>query len=77
MGMCQLHDMCSELVAEGVAGVDSIGGSAGAAFREAAISAFRAGRTALLLTTDLLARGIDFVDVATGELLLLGLERVS
>lgn len=45
--------------------VDSISGGQPAAARAAAVEAFRAGRTWLLVTTDLLGRGLDVAAVGT------------
>ena len=52
----------SELAFEGVR-VDTIHGGRSKAQRESVVAAFRAGRTWLLITTDLMGRGIDFKGV--------------
>jgi hypothetical protein len=53
-----------ELALEGIL-ADSITAEQAPAAREAAVARFRAGRTHVLVATDLLARGMDFLNVAT------------
>ncbi|KAK9835243.1 hypothetical protein WJX81_008300 [Elliptochloris bilobata] len=53
-----------QLLAEGVR-ADSISAEQGAAAREAAVARFRSGATWVLVATDLVARGMDFVGVST------------
>eukprot|EP00892_Ulva_mutabilis_P000406 jgi/Ulvmu1/10366/UM061_0049.1 len=54
--------LCRELMYEG-AHVDAIHGDQSHAARAAAIANFRKGKTWVLITTDLLARGMDFLGV--------------
>ena len=55
---------CRKLVAESLS-VESIYASQDHASRSAAFTAFRSGKVWVLVTTDVLARGIDFIGVKT------------
>lgn len=55
---------CRDLALEGVL-VDSISADQAPAARSAVVDRFREGRIHLLVCTDLMARGIDFLNVQT------------
>lgn len=57
-------ELFRELVFDGVQ-VDAIHGDRTAAARESAVERFRAGRIWVLIATDLLARGLDFLSINT------------